>query len=72
MTDQIQFVSVRERILSASILAMVLTGASGCAGEPPQPAQTVTPDQVRGHADKTFERLKQEEQGRSTDSAAPR
>ena len=72
MTDRIQFVFVRERILSASILAVVLTGASGCASEPPKPAQTVTPDQVRGHADTTFERLKQEEQERSADSTAPR
>jgi len=72
MKDRVQFASVRERILSAGILAVVLMGASGCASEPPKPAQTVTPDQVRGHADKTFERLKQEEQGRSTDSTTPR
>jgi hypothetical protein len=32
----------------------------------------VTPEQVRGHADKAFEKLKQEEQGRSTDPAMPR
>jgi hypothetical protein len=32
----------------------------------------MTPEQVRGHADKTFEKLKLEEQGRSTDPAMPR
>jgi len=32
----------------------------------------MTPEQVRGHADKTFEKLKLEEQGRSADPAMPR
>ncbi|HSN03951.1 MAG TPA: hypothetical protein VLS44_03150 [Nitrospira sp.] len=72
MTNRVRCAAVRERILSAGILVVVMTGASGCASEPPKPAQTVTPDQVRGHADKTFERLKQDEQGRSVDSTAPR
>ena len=45
---------------------------SGCASDAPKPTSTVTPEQVRGHADKAFEKLKQEEQGRSSDPAMPR
>jgi len=32
----------------------------------------MTPEQVRGHADKAFEKMKLEEQGRSTDPAMSR
>lgn len=52
-----------------SIMALIL---SGCASEPPKPAPAVTPDQVRSHADKTFEKLKQEEQNRPNDQTVPR
>lgn len=51
--------------------AMCLFGIGGCASDPPKSTTTVTPDQVRGHADKTFEKLKQEEQGRSTTPPMP-
>ena len=50
----------------------VLIGAGGCASEPQKPAPTVTPGQVRGHADKAFDKLKQEEQGRGTDPTMAR
>jgi hypothetical protein len=50
----------------------MLLGLGGCASEAPKSTSTMTPEQVRGHADKTFEKLKQEEQGRSTDPAMPR
>ena len=39
-----------------------------------RPAETLaqpTPDQVRGHADRAFEKLKQEEQGRTAQPPAP-
>jgi hypothetical protein len=52
-------------------LPLILITA-GCAGDPPKPAPTVTPEQVRSHADKAFEKLKQEEQNRSGDQTAPR
>jgi hypothetical protein len=32
----------------------------------------VTPDQVRSHSDKAFDKLKQEEQQRAVDPANPR
>ena len=53
-------------------LGLFLVNVSGCASDPPKPAPTVTPDQVRGHADKSFDRLKQEEQNRPADPAYPR
>jgi len=40
----------------------------GCASEPPKAAPTVTPDQTRGHADKTFQHLKQEERDRGANA----
>lgn len=40
---------------------------SGCVSDPPKPASTVTPEQVRSHADKAFDKLKQEEQQRGVD-----
>ncbi len=45
-----------------SALALIV---GGCAGDPPKPAPGVTPEQVRGHSDRTFDKLKQEEQGRT-------
>jgi hypothetical protein len=54
------------------LLSIMILALSGCASEPPRPAPAVTPDQVRGHADKTFEKLKQEEQNRPMDQTVPR
>lgn len=63
----------RARLIGAgSVVAGILLGVSGCAGDAPKSTSTVTPEQVRGHADKAFEKLKLEEQGRSADPAMPR
>ena len=48
------------------VVAMTLS-LGGCASEPPRSAPTVTPDQVRDHSDKAFEKLKQEERNRPVD-----
>jgi len=72
MKDRFQWSSGRVQVVVVSIVGGFLIGVSGCASEPPKPATTVTPDQVRGHADKTFEKLKLEEQNRSADPAMPR
>jgi hypothetical protein len=48
-------------------MSVMMLSLGGCAGEPRKPAPTVTSDQVRSHADKAFEKLKQEEQERATD-----
>lgn len=46
----------------AGLAGLVLLGVVGCASDQPKPsAQPVTHEQVRGHADKAFESLKQEE-----------
>ncbi len=55
-----------------SLVAGLLFGISGCTSDAPKSTSTVTPEQVRGHADKAFEKLKLEEQGRSADPAMPR
>lgn len=63
----------RARMVSVgSLVAGLLFGISGCASDAPKSTSTVTPEQVRGHADKAFEKLKLEEQGRSADPAMPR
>jgi hypothetical protein len=50
-------------------LSLMLLWFSGCAAEQPKPSgATVTPEQVRSHADKSFDKLKQEEQQRTVTS----
>lgn len=66
MKSRVQMASI------GSLMAGLIFGISGCASDAPKPTSTVTPEQVRGHADKAFEKLKQEEQGRSSDPAMPR
>jgi hypothetical protein len=36
----------------------------GCAGEQPKPMQQPSPEQVKGSADRSFDKLKQEERER--------
>jgi len=40
----------------------VLSLITACASDQPKPLPQPTPDQVRSHADRAFEKLKQEEQ----------
>lgn len=55
-----------------SVMASLLLGLGGCASDAPKSTSTMTPEQVRGHADKAFEKLKLEEQGRAADPALAR
>jgi len=56
--------SVETKTICGSLMAGVLLMVTiGCSSEPKPMAQP-TPDQVRGHADKTFDKLKQEERER--------
>ena len=48
-------------LLSLTVFSLVRACASDQPKGPPQP----TPDQVRSHADRAFEKLKQEEQERA-------
>ena len=60
-----------ERRLMTGVVGLLLVWFSGCAGEQPKSSgATVTPEQVRSHADKAFDKLKQEEQHRSVTPAA--
>ncbi|HEY6084484.1 MAG TPA: hypothetical protein VIU63_03770 [Nitrospira sp.] len=54
--------------LMAGVLLMVMVG---CSSEQPKPMAQPTPDQVRGHADKSFDKLKQEERERAAQPPAP-
>jgi len=69
MAGRIMPRSGRDGSLIVGLLGALLLSLGGCASEPPKPAPTVTPDQVRSHADKAFEKLKQEEQNRAVDPA---
>ena len=42
-----------------------LSLVTGCTSDQPKPLPQPTPDQVRSHADRAFEKLKQEEQEQS-------
>lgn len=44
---------------------------TACASDQPKPLPQPTPDQVRGHADRAFDKLKQEEQERAAHPPAP-
>lgn len=54
--------------LMAGVLFMII---AGCSSEQPKPLAQPTPDQVRGHTDRTFDKLKQEERERTTQPPAP-
>ncbi len=45
---------------------------TACTSDQPKPLPQPTPDQVRNHADRTFEKLKHEEQERATQPTVPR
>ena len=50
----------------------VLSLITACASDQPKPSPQLTPDQVRSHADRAFEKLKQEEQERTAQPPVPR
>ncbi len=45
---------------------------TACASDQSKPLPQPTPDQVRGHADRAFEKLKQEEQEQAAQPPVPR
>lgn len=54
----------REVALAASLFILSLVTA--CASDQSKPLPQPTPDQVRGHTDRAFEKLKHEEQERGS------
>jgi hypothetical protein len=49
----------------------VLSLITACANDQPKPLPQPTPNQVRSHADRAFEKLKQEEQERAAQPPVP-
>jgi hypothetical protein len=49
-----------------------LSLVTACASDQPKPLPQPTPEQVRSHADRAFEKLKQEEQERAVQPPIPR
>ena len=45
---------------------------AACSSHEPKPMVQPTPDQVRGHADRGFDKLKQEEQERGVQPNVPK
>jgi hypothetical protein len=67
----------RWKFMQHSGVAMVvglfaLSLITACASNEPKPLPQPTPDQVRSHADRAFEKLKQEEQERAAQPPVPR
>jgi len=60
----------RKAAMVAGLFALSLITA--CASDQPKPLPQPTPDQVRGHADQSFEKLKQEERERAAQPSTPR
>ena len=55
-----------QRATVVSLVSLVMLSVVGaCASEAPKGPPPPTADQVRGHADRAFEKLKQEEQERA-------
>lgn len=51
-------------------VVMVLWAFGGCAAETPKMPPPITPDQVRDHSEKAFDKLKQEEKSRGSGSTS--
>ena len=61
-----------ERATAIVLGATALLVLTGCSGHEPKPMTQPTPDQVRGHADRGFDNLKQEEKERDVQPATQR
>lgn len=58
--------SMRDGMTATVISLFVCALVTACASDTPKSSPPPTPDQVRSHSDKTFDKLKQDEQERST------
>jgi hypothetical protein len=59
----------RATFIVLGMTALVMLTA--CSSHEPKPMAQPTPDQVRGHADHGFDKLKQEERERGAQPASP-
>lgn len=63
---------VRE-VMGRTVLGLIgCLGITACASDTPKGPPPSSPDQVRSHADRTFDKLKQEEQERPSPTDTPR
>jgi len=62
---------VQQPGIAVAVGLCVLSLITACAGDQPKPLPQPTPDQVRGHADRAFDKLKQEEQERAVQPPGP-
>ncbi len=67
----------RRSLVRQSGVAMVvglfaISLITACASDQPKPLPQPTPDQVKSHGDRAFDKLKQEEQERTAQPPAPR
>ncbi|MBU6434516.1 MAG: hypothetical protein KJS98_14500, partial [Nitrospirae bacterium] len=61
------------RATGAGLMSLVMFSVLGaCASDAPKSPPPPTADQVRSHADRAFEKLKQEEQERAAQPPVPR
>ena len=62
-----------QRIIVLGLYSVVVfSGVGACASDVPKGPPPPTADQVRSHADRAFEKLKQEEQERAAQPPVPR
>ena len=61
-----------QRRVAMIVSLFALSLITACTSNQPKPLPQPTPDQVRGHADRTFDTLKQEEQERAVRPSMPR
>ncbi len=57
--------------IATVVSLFVFSLVTACASDQPKPLPQPTPEQVRGHADRAFDKLKQEEQERAAHPPAP-
>ena len=62
---------MQQRGIAIVVSLFVFSLVTACASDQPKALPQPTPDQVRGHADRAFDKLKQEEQERATQPPAP-
>jgi len=62
---------MQQRGIAIVVSLFAFSLVTACASDQPKPLPQPTPDQVRGHADRAFDKLKQEEKERATQAPAP-
>lgn len=63
--------NLMRRILGSVVIGVFFVTMTACSSDQPKPMAQPTPDQVRGHADRGFDKLKQEEREKAAQPPAP-